>query len=48
MEIAGTMQGDLIFREIERRYFPLATKRNNGDENESYIPDEDEYPEYNE
>ncbi|MGI9056614.1 MAG: hypothetical protein ACR2F2_12530 [Pyrinomonadaceae bacterium] len=48
MEVAGAMQGDLIFREIERRYFPLATKRNNGDENESYIPDEDEYPEYNE
>ena len=27
MEVAGAMQGDLIFREIERRYFPLATKR---------------------
>lgn len=47
IQIAGEMQGGLIFREIERRYFPLATKKNNGDENESYIPDED-YPEYNE
>jgi len=49
IEVAGAMQGDLIYREIERRYFPLATKRNNGDENESYIPpDSEDYPEYNE
>ncbi len=47
IQIAGEMQGGLIFRELERRYFPLATKKNNGDENESYTPDED-YPEYNE
>ena len=48
MQVVGAMQGDLIFREIERRYFYLATKKNNGDENESYNPDEDEYPNYNE
>lgn len=48
MQVVGAMQGDLIFREIERRYFPFATKRKNGDENESYNPDnEDEYPNYN-
>jgi hypothetical protein len=39
MQVVGAMQGDLIFREIERRYFYLATKKNNGDE---------KYPNYNE
>lgn len=47
LQVAGAMQGDLIYREIERRYFPLATKKNNGDENESYVPDDEEYSEYN-
>ena len=46
IKVAGETFGDIIFRELNKRYFYLADNRKDGDENESYESTND-YPEYN-
>lgn len=46
IKVAGETFGDIIFRELEKRYFYLADNRRDGDENSSYESTND-YPEYN-
>ncbi len=46
IKVAGETFGDIIFRELEKRYFYLADNHKDGDENESYESTND-YPEYN-
>ena len=46
IKVAGETFGDIIFRELNKRYFYLADNQTDGDENESYESTND-YPEYN-